>query len=263
MDQFLIFGLERSGTTSLAAALNVNDSVVQEPFHSNSGDIGSNSKFTAVLEESGYLEQDLPEPRPGDFAFNRFHFIGQDVERCGAYLVRLYEHFTGVKHVWNTVSIKANLNILKWCEESGMKVIFQFRENLARSLISNYLAQQAQIWQLGTWLEHREDWLAARFEPIDIDRLQREVERREGEVRFYRDCLRDKPHFTVVYEAFFGSDHEGRERALRTLCQFLSVRYEDLDMRNLQHWIFMPDRKQTPDEVLRRIPNYSDLREFL
>ena len=98
---------------------------------------------------------------------------------------------------------------------------------------------------------------------IDIDRLQREAERREGEVRFYRDCLRDKPHFTVVYEAFFGSDHEGRERALRTLCQFLSVRYEDLDMRNLQHWIFMPDRKQTPDEVLRRIPNYDDLREFL
>ena len=172
MDKFLIFGLARSGTTSLLNALNKNGNVMHEPFKSDTGEVGQNRAFTRLLEVNGYLPEQLPEPANDAWHSNRFHYIAADRTRCHAWLEQLYAEFTGIKHVWNTVSRQANLNILDWCKTKKIKLIFQTRENLARSLLSTHLAQQSQIWQFGPEFENEVEWRDFKFEDIDLRRFR-------------------------------------------------------------------------------------------
>ena len=158
MNRFIIFALERSGSSSLSAALNQSMSVVQEPFSSQTGALKNHPKFIQLVTENAWLPAHLPEPQDDGYAFNRYHLLALDKGLCGDYLSLLYGQFRGLKHVWNTVSRKANLNILEWCLGHDIRIIFLTRKSLLHSQLSRHLAQQARIFQLGDRLQHREQW---------------------------------------------------------------------------------------------------------
>lgn len=262
MDKFLIFGLGRSGTTSLVSALNVDQNVVHEPFSSNSGDIGVNKAFTRILEANGYMPRDLPESTR-DFYSNRFNFIALERVLCRGFLEQLYGTFTGLKHIWNTVSKAANINILLWCFEHDIKVIFQVRESLGRSVVSRHLAEQSRIWQLGHELEHKERLEGFRYGRIDVKHLRAEMRSLRQQLHSYNDYLKGKPHHTVTFEALFLQEREQQEKIMRSLCAFLSIRITDLYPANLENYIYQKARRQTPDEILREVPNFREFRKYL
>ncbi len=262
MDKFLIFGLGRSGTTSLICALNVDDNVVHEPFSSQSGDIGVNKAFTRILEANGYMPQDLPESTR-DYYSNRFNFIALDSDLCHRFLEQLYATFTGVKHIWNTVSEAANINILRWCLANDIKLIFQTRESLGRSVVSRHLAEQSRVWQLGHELEHKERLEGFKYGRIDVKHLRAEIRSLRQQLHFYIDFLNGKPHHSVTFEALFLQVREHQEDIMQSLCAFLSGRITDLYPANLENYIYQKARRQTSDEMLRSVPNFREFRKYL
>jgi len=257
--RFIIFALERSGSSSLAAALNQDLSVVQEPFTSRTGDLQSNPKFIELVEQMGINPEQLPDPGNIPFGFNRYLPLAQDKDRCDAYLNHLFDRFVGIKHVWNTVSREANLNILSWCIDQGVDIVFLTRKNLFRSLLSRHLAQQANIFQLGDQLQHRQEWEQAEFEPIDIRKFTRQLESIERDEAYYRRFLKGQRYFFLHYEMLYQGSLKQRQRSFRLLCAFLSINPETLDEENIHKYLFSQRRKQTSAAIGRRLPNYHRL----
>lgn len=259
----MIFGVERSGTTSLLCALGTVCPVAHEPFHSASGDMGVNTALGEILARNGYTPDVLPERDDPGFQWNRLHFVSQDPARCVDYLQQLYAEFTGLKHVWSCVSRAANRNILDWCFEHGIKVIYQSRRNLARATISRHLAEQSQIWQMGEQLEQREAWQAAQFEPVDVNALRNLLDKRALEHDYFRAYLAGRPHFDVIYEDLYLAPRAERESLVRGLCGFISLPVAALPAEALENWIYRGARRQSTRDTLRRIPNYDELEPFL
>ena len=256
MDRFLIFALERSGSSSLAAALNLELSVVQEPFSSQTGALQNHPRFIELVTENGLLPEHLPEPGYVPYAFNRYHVLALNKDRCGDYLSLLYGQFQGLKHVWNTVSREANLNILEWCLDHDIRIIFLTRENLLRSQLSRQLAQQAKVFQLGAQLQHKEQWEQAGFEPIDVQEFFKELDKTEKNAHFYREFLKGRPHFFLTYEQLYQGSLRRRKRVFQSLCVFLSTTPSNLNEQSINTYLFSKERKQTRSVTLRRVPNY-------
>jgi len=259
MDRFIIFALARSGSSSLAAALNQNLSVVQEPFSSRTGELKTNAKFIELVKENGLLPEQLPDPGDAPYAFNRYHSLALDKDRCSDYLGLLYGRFQGLKHVRNTVSRQANLNILNWCIDHDVRIVFLTRKNLFRSLLSRQLAQQATIFQLGDQLQHRQEWEQAEFEPIDIRKFTHQLESIERDEAYYRRFLKGQRYFFLHYEMLYQGSLKQRQRSFRLLCAFLSINPETLDEENTHKYLFSQRRKQTSAAIGRRLPNYHRL----
>jgi LPS sulfotransferase NodH len=263
MDPFLIFALERSGSSSLAAALNRELSVVQEPFSSLTGDLASNARFVDLLHARGQHPDHLPDIPEDPHAYNRFHAIAMDRDTCGDYLESLYQRFSGIKHVWNTVSNEANLNILDWCLANDTRIVFLTRKKLARSLVSRFLAQQAKVHDLGAAFENRPRWEQAGFQAIDPEELLQQLENLTESELGYRQYLLGKPHFLLTYERLYEGMGWRRRRTLAALCGFLGTEPAALDQPTLQNYLFNKQRKQTDAGTLKRIPNYRELRKIL
>ncbi len=263
MERFLIFALERSGSSSLAAALNTGYSVVQEPLSSLTGDIETNPKFTELLETSNMLPEQLPEHDDSPFAFNRFNPIAEDKVLCQDYLERLYRRFSGAKHVWNTVSYEANTNLLDSCLDWNIKVVFLTRRKLGLALVSRFLAQQAGIHDLGASVELRGRWEAAPFQSIDPEEFREQLEALQQADKAYRAHLSGRPCLLVTYEQLYQGTLRRPHQAFARLCKFLSIEQSELDPANVERYLFNSDRKQTRRETLERIPNYRELKRLL
>ena len=263
MDRFLIFALERSGSSSLAAALGNELSVVQEPFSSLSGDIQSNTLFRELLEETGRLPEDLPVDEDDAYSFNRFHRLARDPLVCAQHLEALYQRFLGIKHVRNTVSMDANFNILDWCIQHDIKIIFLSRKKLGKALLSRFLAQQAEIHNLGPAMENKARWEATVFEPIDIGLFQEQLRDFESTEAEYRQHLKDGRFFDLYYEKLYQGWTWLRRLRFKALCRFLNVQEGDLNSESVNNYLFNPERKQTNHRALDRIPNIRELKRFL
>jgi len=263
MDKFLIFGVERSGTTSLLCALGTICPVAHEPFHSSSGDIGVNARLDAILTRNKYAPDTLPADDDPDFEWNKLHFVSRDPARCADYLAQLYDEFTGLKHIWSSVSRAANRNILDWCFAHDVKIIYQSRRNLARALISLQLATQSQIWQMGGELEQRQAWEEAQFDPINMRLLRNLLTKRGSEHEFFQSSFADRTVFEVFYEDLYLAPRAQQESVMRALCDFISLPLESLTGETLENWIYRESRRQSTRDTLRRIPNYRDLEPYL
>ena len=82
-------------------------------------------------------------------------------------------------------------------------------------------------------------------------------------VKFFKAYLNDKPHLEIFYEQLYLQDREGQEKAMKEICSFLSAKITDLSPANLENYIYNTARKQTPDDVLKTVPNYRIFKKYL
>lgn len=260
--RFLIFALARSGSTSLSAAIGSTIPLVQEPFSSQSGDVEENAEFRQMLEERGYLGLENTTSKDSDFAWNPINRIAEDKKECALFLDKMFGHFTCIKHVWGTVSVQANLNILDECLKRDVKLIYLSRRNLARAVISRLLAKQAQIYQLGVNMEHSERWKKTKFDKIDRQEFLRERDQTQELDQTLRAHLEHKPHLSLYYEDLYGSP-KVQEAAISQLCHFVPIDGAVLSADAISDYLGSKERKQTDRNTLKRIPNYWQLRWYL
>jgi LPS sulfotransferase NodH len=272
MDKYMIFSSARSGSSSLISALNHNNSNVHEPFMSRSGDVAHNQKFIKLLDSLEFIPERLPGkewkppvatfktgPLSGPFPRNQFNFICQDYNYLNEYLSTLYNAFNGIKHVFNTVSITCNNNILNYCVDNKIKILFLTRRCPIKAILSGMISQQARIFQLGADLEKKEEYESFPFRPININRLKQRTNYLLKRSDCYRTTIKDSgATFKEIYyeDIFLHPDKRARRRKVRAILDFIGLPPDTPSLKdNLNKYIFNPQRKQNHSGVLDKIPN--------
>lgn len=252
--KYIIFGQERSGTTSLISALNFNNNVVHEPLSSLSGDIYHNPKFNSIIEDLGMKPEDLPKSKIIPY-FNKFNEVSTNHYKLSSFLDIIYEKFDGIKHVWCTVPQEGNENVIDYCKSRGIKVIYQYRNSFFDAAVSWQLANQVQVWQLGCNKEHKSK--VDSFQYIDLQEIP--IQRR---VKWYKEYL---PHyysllpdgsFISKYEDLYGlRTYEERLIQFNKIVDYLQI---EVDPNNVSNFLDI-DRKVFGNKAYNKISNYKEM----
>lgn len=257
MNKFIIFGQERSGTTSLISALNKNDNVVHEPLSSLSGDIRDNVKLNNIITKLGMEPSNLPKSKHIPY-FNKFNDLTVSYDNIKCYFDEIFSTFDGVKHIWCTVAEKGNENLIKYCIDNKIKILFQYRLSLFDAAISWQLGNQTQVWQLGEKLENKKKIDNFNFKPLQEDQIKRRISWYQNMIPSYKlladhgDCMK------VIYESVFSKLSTFREEYFYRICEFLGVKY--FDENNFENFI-MKKRKVYTEDHYSGIPNYKEMQK--
>ena len=147
MNNFLIFALERSGSTSLASALNVNNNALHEPLTSATGEFKKKSSpYLDILQDLKIDISLLPEASFNPY-FNKLSEFTLDPIWMNKFLTQAFSSYRCIKHVWNTLPPQGNFNLLAYCRSHKIPVIYQFR-NCYESVVSNLLANQVKVFHI-------------------------------------------------------------------------------------------------------------------
>ena len=267
MERFFIFAMPRSGTTSLAFLLGTQHEVAHEPFNERSGALRDDRGLRKLLSQWSCLPEQLPSSTPEGQGpqLNRMASLVANEKSCAQYLERLFTHYQGIKHTWPVLSNEGNHRIIDWCKANSICIIFQYRKNIARAVLSARLARQTGIWQMTGQdsTEMRDKWNRAQFESINVQQFNRQCRNWSRQKASHLDRLAGARCFRLAYEHLYEGWTWRRRRTLKRLCKHLSITAGELKPNDVQRLLFNPQKKQSSREVLRRIPNYRELRPFL
>lgn len=255
---FLLFGQERSGSTSLISSLNSNCGVVHEPLSSLSGDIKDNSKFIEIVNEFDIHPNRLEESDIIPY-FNKYNYISTDQNKLGKFFDRLYEEFYGLKHIWCTVPDEGNENVIKYCDDRKIPIIFLYRENSFDAAVSWQLGNQTGVWQLGDSFENRKKLKGFNYKPLIEQQIKRRVLWYERSLKKYLKLCK-KP-YVVSYEQIYEATTTERKKLMLELLHVLDSRSNHLNISNYYNFLFPTEsRKINNRNVYKSIPNYEEMK---
>lgn len=175
---FILFGLKRSGTTSLMSALNEHPKIrcAREPF--NPQNYGGRYLHKAL--KMGSPEVVLPA---------------------------LWESYHGIKHVCDTDGWpfdgrpELNEDLLTG---SGRRVVLLRRRNLLQRIVSAHISLQAGVWTPFTQL-HRAWVRNFQYHPLDLEAVRRQVVNDREALERWRRLLevRGVEHLILDYEDLY------------------------------------------------------------
>lgn len=256
MKNFIIYGLARSGTSNLAAALangKLNDKVVQEPFLKKTGDVQRFRWLAELQNEFGFF----PKNRLGG---EGCVFSGGQL-KTNQFLDRLYEKNIGVKHVFSSVpNSLINVQLINYVVSRNIKIIFLRRRSILDSATSSMVARQHGFWG---WKENTRDILDNfKYEPIDINSILEAAESMYGarcaaELEISQKVIKENL-LSFYYEDLYSADRDERHKNFDAICDFIELDRSDL-LEDVVCWQFLNDNKQNKNSNLSRISNYEEI----
>lgn len=256
MKNFIIYGLARSGTSNLAAALangKLNDKVVQEPFLKKTGDTQRFRWLAELQNEFGFFPKNV---LGGDGCV----FSGGQLN-TNQFLDKLYEKAVGVKHVFSSVpNAIVNAQLINYVASHNIKVIFLRRRNIFDSAVSSVLACQHGFWG---WRENVRDILDNfKYEPIDINLVLETAEamynaRCAAELEVPQKVIKENL-LSFYYEDLYSTDRDERHKNFDAICDFIELDRSDL-LEDVVCWQFLNDNKQNKNSNLSRVSNYKEI----
>ena len=255
-NKFIIFGQERSGTTSLISALNRNNNVVHEPLSSLSGDICGNEKFNLIIKDMNMLPDKMERSKHIPY-FNKYNDFSMDYNLLSKYLDKIFDIFDGVKHIWCTVAEAGNENLINYCKKNKIKILFQYRMSLFDPAVSWQLGSQTNVWQLGENLENKNKVDNFKFLPLKEHQIKKRMIWYENMLNSYRLLIGDDNSINVSYEALFDENFEFRVGYFQNICTFLGI--NNLDKENVENFIFNKNRKVYTKKHYSEIENYDEM----
>jgi len=252
--KFIIYGLGRSGTTNLAAALAsgiLYEKVIQEPFARKSGDVSHFEHLNKLQEEYGFFPPNILGGKDGVFPKGK--------EQVHSFLDRLYEKYQGIKHVFTSCNSIINIPLIDYLDKNEIKVIHLRRKSVLDVTISNDLAFQHKTWG---WREDTRELLDNfNYTDLDCDRLLESAEHiynsvviSEGAIK---KTIKENNLLSFYYEDLYIPDAGSRNENFNKICDFIEVKRDELFEWVIQHH-FLDDRKQNKPSNLSRIGNYDD-----
>jgi hypothetical protein len=183
---FVIDGLTRTGSTTLAAVLNCHPDItcLVEPFH----------------------------PRRYGGHFHRMAVAEQSVQ---AALDLIWCRWTGIKHVWesNGWPFTTNAGLNDQVVLGGGRVIFLQRRNLLRRCISGFLSRELRFW-IGTREEFNARLEEVQLKDISLDVIADQMKRDqiavERRLRFLRD--HNVETMSLFYEDLYAQNMTNRQQ---------------------------------------------------
>ncbi|MEW2581544.1 hypothetical protein [Streptomyces syringium] len=197
---FIIYSLARTGSTSLARALNLHPGIscLVEPFNPDTSHLGGR---LPALASAGDLQSALKS---------------------------IAREYNGIKHVASPYGFPfqgcgpaLNLALL---DQPGYRYIYLHRRNLLRRLVSAEVAKQCRVWHF--WNdEYRSRRDSFNFQPLDIGDLRTKLARDAAFGSETLGYLRGSGHpcLELAYETLFSADPAARLAIFDEIARFLDL----------------------------------------
>ena len=231
---FAILTYARSGSTSLTKSLRIHPDIkiLGEPFHDPTN---NNKKFWHIK-----------------LVNNRDSFIST--------LGLIYSEHNGINHKIKHVPFGYNKYII---ESGNYKIIYLYRKNILRNVISEQISKQTQEW--GT---RKDKILNYKFNPIPLKEVSRRLHENKKMFSEYRNYLRSQSinYYDLSYEQLYGDDVDinKRMKIYYNILKFLGF-HTDFTAEQVDRVrsILSPSTKLNSVEIYRRIPNIDHIeKEF-
>lgn len=195
---FIIFAHARSGSTSLAKALDLHPAVKMaiEPLHPSYGEWNP--------EERSYV-RDV-----------------HDIESLERVLSDIYSKYYGIKVLDYQLPEELYSHMLL---DPAYKVIFLWRRNLLRAVVSGLIAEQTGVWQISDMNPARRESFET-LEPIPEETVSERLEYGLYLRRFYEDLVLQRPEhsrLSLEYETLYTGDFAANRRTLEGVFTFLGL----------------------------------------
>ena len=238
MKKFVIFGLGRSGTTSLSASLSFpdTDNLIQEPLMLESGDRHKIADITSKYEI---------RPEQNTVDLDEFPIT----ETSYRFLDEIYERYDGFKHIYSSTQPLLNLNLVSYFREHDIRVLFLRRRSLLNAAISNHLKR----------VQSQKDSPCA-----DEKKLK-------ATMQWFYTCtacanlmlsenIQEKNLLTFHYEDLYCQDIEARKTNFNTICEFFEIDQKKLNSKVVEARFLFPHQEYT-NKIYDHLPNYHKLQE--
>jgi hypothetical protein len=250
--KYLIYGLGRSGTSTLASSLSsgeLTQSCVQEPY---------------ILSSGSYIDFEILESFKSKFVKavspnNPHEVVFLDQASIYHSLDFLYENFSGVKHVYSSSNTFLNFHIINYCRSRNIKIVNQFRFDLLKCSLSNWLIDQTKL--SGYNQDSQKKIENFTFKPIPIKKVRNlafYLKFKTLEANSIINSSLISSEIKVKYELLYSSDIKLRRRTFSDICSFLNIDSELLDSEILNNGIFKNNIQYNKESIYEKIPNYID-----
>ena len=236
MKKFVIFGLGRSGTTSLSASLTFSDTynLIQEPLMLESGDRHKIADITSKYKKI------RPEQKIIDL---------EETETSYRFLDEIYQRYDGFKHIYSSLQPIPNLNLVSYFKEHDIRVLFLRRRSLLNAAISNHLKR----------VQSQNDFPCTGEKKL------------KASIQWFYNCtacanlmlsenIQEKNLLTFHYEDLYCQDIEARKTNFNTICEFFEIDQKKLNSKVVEARFLFPRQEQT-HKIHEQIPNYHELQE--
>jgi len=225
--KILIFGWTRTGSSNLGEIVKsvTKSSFIYEPFHAKNG---------IDIRSIKQLKKELHQ---------------------------IWDQYDGMKHV-SRLSKNGDEYLLKHPDH---KIIFLWRENISKRVISEFLARQTKIFgSLNDNKSLRQDLEKVTYKPLDLKAFDKNCNKYKQEVDYFKRFLKsnNKKYFEVKFEDLFESNIEAQKEMIQRLCEFLNIPFEDAVFEELK-WRFEEKMKQGSDKIYKAIPNLESIQKLI
>ena len=215
------------------------------------------SSLTAILSMH-------PDIRAIDEPFNPSQSHGQFVKDKNDKEFRLI-----LDNLWGEYNfIKHNHGLTKKQEEflltrSCNKVIFLWRRNSAKRVISNQLAKQTRIWVINNNPDNKLKLMDFDYNPIEIKNILDEINNYLVSIETIRKILRKNhvDYIELVYEDIYENNLDSGMMIISNLFNFLELD-ANLSEEIIEkiYWRLEPDNfKQNTSDIYNKIPNIIEI----
>jgi hypothetical protein len=228
----LIFALPRTGSTSLAKAINAHTHrwCVIEPF--------------------------TPGPNKREPVKNEADLLVR--------VSQIWQQYNAIKHIWLPCGwpFAGGMKLNK-CLLSGMaeKVILLSRRNILRRVVSCELSMQVNIWYVSNSRSLKE-FRASDFKALDAENIKRQLTEDVSFLAQWRTTLTDcgVEWMEVTYEDLYGTNG-AREIEFFKVFQFLGMPKDHPSWPDISAVVDAPTARMNDTSTYRRIPNIDEIEE--
>lgn len=148
------------------------------------------------------------------------------------------------------------------------KIVFIWRKNAMKRLVSHHLALQTDIWGFNVDGEAKKAKLQEiEYQPLDIDKLKEDIISYKNEIKLYRGILETNKvnYYDICFEEFYESSSKEKQMAeIEKIFNFLGKgEVKDAELIKKIKWRFDPkNMKQSRYVKYDLIPNIAEIRKL-
>lgn len=227
--KILLFASARSGSNSLTAILNQHPliSLMYEPFN----------EFRKEWAED-------------KISYKKDTKTIKDLDRA---LEEVHQSYNGLKTLSYQLPKDLTEHLLV---KKGYTVVFLYRENHLKSVISRLIAVQTNIWT--TEQKEKQQEQPKTLASLDIKEMRKEIESLKNNLKDYLSILKEAriPFIEVSYEELFTTQKEEQIKKIEEIFTFLGFEMP-ID------WYLSSKRKITDNKTYNLIPNIQEIEKEL
>ncbi|HEY9809667.1 MAG TPA: tetratricopeptide repeat protein [Halomicronema sp.] len=255
LSKFIIFAQARTGSTTLAAILNVHPkiNISFEPFctEENVG-ISFSKNYLKDSQQVEFL------PKQSEF----FHWVHQyPISVLKNVLEEIHKKFNGIKHLSYSLPYQINQSLLSQPE---YKVIFLTRRNLLQQVVSINISQQS-----GEWVTNKQKVKEAQYVSIDLHNLKNELTKHQQEIKTYKAELQktDRNFLEIYYEDIFDGNLflDLKLKKIHQILDYLGLGWfeEEWQLNKVKELLDPKKQKLNSAETYQLIPNIFEIEKEL